>query len=50
MMTAVRTLMTVSAGLSTIMVISVATIVMMELIVCGMVWLISWRRVSTSLV
>ena len=48
--TAVSTEMTVSAGLSTIMVTRVAIMLMPELITWGMVWLSSCRRVSTSLV
>ena len=41
MTTAVTMEMTVSAGLSTIMLMSVATMVMTELIICGMLWLSS---------
>ena len=42
--------MTVSAGLMKIMVTSVATMVMEELMICGVDWPSIWRRVSTSLV
>ena len=42
--------MTVSAGFKMIMVTRVAAIVMSELMICGILWLKSCRRVSTSLV
>ena len=48
--TAVSMEITVSAGLRTIMVISVATIVITELMIWGMLWLSICLRVSTSLV
>ena len=41
---------TVSAGFRMIIVISVAAIVITELMICGMLWLNSCLRVSTSLV
>ena len=47
---AVSTEMTVREGQMIIMVMRVATMVMMELMPWGMLWLSSWRRVSTSLV
>ena len=40
----------VSGTLSTIMLVSVATMVMTELSACGRLWLIICRKVSTSLV
>ena len=42
--------MTVSAGFRMIMVTRVAAIVITELMIWGILWLKSWRRVSTSLV
>ena len=41
---------TVSAGFRIIIVISVAAIVITELIICGILWLNSCLRVSTSFV
>ena len=41
---------TVKAAFKTIMVMNVATMVITELMIWGMLWLSSCRRVSTSLV
>ena len=50
MTTAVRIEITVSAGFRMIMVTRVAAMEISELMIWGMLWLNSCRRVSTSLV